>query len=476
MDSIILKVRRCIFKDENGRMELDLFRVLCLASTLISYLVIIPANSLNHLPPVINLYVALFGAASFFLFRQACRGRYQIRTLFFLFLGLTNLVWFPNGGSHGSVSFFFFCILLYVQIFFRGRSCWVLLSCAIGDWILLLVAEQFLPEWVVPFQSSYYRSADLVVGMTMTALCCFLMIWVLLRSYHDEQKRLVAMNEDLQMSIAERAQAEASLLQSRELLNAVIEGSTDAIFVKDIGGNYLLFNRGAEELTGKGVGEVLGRDDTFLFPPEVARRIRTIDRTILDSNEARIIENELITANGRSIISEAVKGPLHDSQGNIIGIFGISRDVTESRRTGEELRKLNEELERRVSERTARLESAMREQESFSYSVSHDLRGPLRHINSYAAILDEDFGTDLSEEARQYLDRIRNSSSRMGCLIDDLLELSRIARSELHKVPVGLSELASAILCKFREAEPGRRVELVVEPGLEAHGDRVLLG
>ena len=141
----------------------------------------------------------------------------------------------------------------------------------------------------------------------------------------------------------------------------------------------------------------------------------------------------------------------------------------------ESLKKMNEELDYRVNERTNLLETALKEQESFSYSVSHDLRAPLRHINSFLSILSEDFGELLPEEAHSFLDRSRKASLRMGKLIDDLLELSRVSRSTLVKEVVNLSELATHATDWLHETEPNRKVELVIMDGLVARGDKSLL-
>lgn len=140
-----------------------------------------------------------------------------------------------------------------------------------------------------------------------------------------------------------------------------------------------------------------------------------------------------------------------------------------------ELSLLNQQLERRVKERTAELEAAVLELQSFSYTVSHDLRAPLRHINCFSAMLAEDHGDGLPAEAHHYLDRIGEASSRMGSLIDHLLELSRVMRAEITLEPVNLSMLAASVLQMFTETDPSRRVELVIEEGITVHGDNHLL-
>jgi signal transduction histidine kinase len=134
-----------------------------------------------------------------------------------------------------------------------------------------------------------------------------------------------------------------------------------------------------------------------------------------------------------------------------------------------------DELEIQVAERTARLETALREQEAFSYSVSHDLRAPLRHINSFLTILTEDFGELLPSEAHSYLDRSRTASRQMGKIIDDLLELSRISRVKLAEAAVDLGELAQKVCTALHDGEPQRQVDFVISDDLYANGDKSLL-
>ncbi len=475
MESTLVQGLASRLSGGEARMEHLLFRMLCIAAALLCLFVVIPSNYCNHLPLGINLAVLIFVVGTLFLYREARRGRYRLESFFLLTLLLLNSTWFANGGSLGSVGCYFCCLFTYCLIFFRGRKRWLLLAVALASVIALMTLERYFPSWVVAYQSPERRLDDLAVAVLVSALCCSLMLWTVLTDYDREQKRLTGLNEELLRNMERRIEAEQTLQRKEELLELIMDAASDAIYVKDSQGRYLIFNKGAALMTGKSPEEMLGEDDTLLFPQKEARAIMAADRKILAHGEMLNIEQQLVMASGQEAAIQTVKGPLRDQRGEIIGTFGVSRDVTESRRLAEELHKLNEELEQRVQERTALLEAAVREQEAFSYSVSHDLRGPLRHINGYAGILEEEFGAAASPEARGYLERIRSSSSRMGKLIDNLLELSRIGRSELRKVPVNLSDLAGSICGKLREGEPERRVECAVTPGLTVRGDRVLL-
>lgn len=161
---------------------------------------------------------------------------------------------------------------------------------------------------------------------------------------------------------------------------------------------------------------------------------------------------------------------------SILAIFaGRAQGEMERHETDLALRRLNNELERRVEERTAELVASNRELESFSYSVSHDLRSPLRSIDGFAQALDEDYSSLLDDEGRGYLGRIRNASQRMAELIDDLLSLSQSSRRVLRKTEVDLSKMATEILEQMRASEPERGIRTEIEPGLRAYGDSTLL-
>jgi len=157
----------------------------------------------------------------------------------------------------------------------------------------------------------------------------------------------------------------------------------------------------------------------------------------------------------------------------------ISKDLDRARAARQqaeaEIRALNRELERRVRERTTQLEAANRELEAFSYSVSHDLRAPLRGIDGWTLAFLEDYGQGLDDQGRTYLERVRTETQHMGQLIDDLLSLSRVGRAEMQREPVDLTALAWAIIGRLREGGPERLLEFVIQEGLTAVGDPQLL-
>jgi PAS domain S-box-containing protein len=260
-----------------------------------------------------------------------------------------------------------------------------------------------------------------------------------------------------------RRQAEQALHRNEVLLSAVFDATTDAIFVKDLAGRYLTINDAGARVMGRPVAEVLGRSVEEIYPPEVAQAVRAHDQAVLETGETRTVEEELIVGGARRTFL-ATKGLYRDADGTPIGIFGMSRDVTEIKQV-DEVRRARDAAE-----------AANRELEAFAYSVSHDLRAPLRSIDGFSQALLDDYPDRLDESGRHYLERVRANAQRMSQLIDDLLDLSRVSRSELHREQIDLSAAAREIVTELRRTHPDRDVEVVIAEGLRATGDGRLLG
>jgi PAS domain S-box-containing protein len=171
---------------------------------------------------------------------------------------------------------------------------------------------------------------------------------------------------------------------------------------------------------------------------------------------------------GRALVSK-------DDAQQPLRVSGAIADVTDRKNAELDVLRVNAELEQRVRQRTTQLEAANRELEAFAYSVSHDLRAPLRGIDGWSLALLEDYGARMDDAGRKYLNRVRSETQRMGQLIDDMLQLSRVNRGEMKADPVDLASLANGITAKLRDAQPERSMEFVIEPHLVASGDGRLL-
>lgn len=174
-------------------------------------------------------------------------------------------------------------------------------------------------------------------------------------------------------------------------------------------------------------------------------------------------------------IFDVEAAPIHDADGSVKRIVLVYNDITDIKRVQADLNALNTQLEQRVIERTTQLQEANNELESFCYSVSHDLRAPLRHISGFANILSEDYGDRLDSEGGEYLKRICAVSCRMGRLIDDLLRISRISKAEMKFVDIDLSRAAEMAVAMFRDSDPERKVKVDIAKGLHSRGDATLL-
>ena len=279
--------------------------------------------------------------------------------------------------------------------------------------------------------------------------------------------------------------SEETLGKSEQRLRFHLENSPLAVVEWDADFLITQWSSEAERIFGWRSAEVLGKPlgSLNLVHAEDAAIVNRITKRLNGGKERTVVASHRnLTKSGTVIDCSWYYSVLLDQQGQMSSVLSLVQDVTEHKRTQgsllksrNELKLANELLEQRVKERTAELESAICEQESFSYSVSHDLRAPLRHINSFSYLLIEDFGNDLPKQARTYLNRIIGSTGRMSELIDHLLELSRVTRAEVKPGIVDLSKMAISTLDMFQDTDPRDGSEFVVEKGITAMGDKVLL-
>ena len=268
--------------------------------------------------------------------------------------------------------------------------------------------------------------------------------------------------------------AEEALLQSEERYRVLAESALTGVYlIQDNLFQYVnpalasIFGYMVEEVIGKlGPGDLVAPDDRAIVAENIRKRAAGEVRDIRYAFQG-------LRKDGR-VIDVEVHGVRSYYKGKP-AVIGTLLDITERKRAEEEIRRLNAELEQRVVERTAQLEAANKELEAFSYSVSHDLRAPLRGIDGFSQALLEDYADKLDDQGRSYLQRVRSASQRMAELIDDMLKLARVTRAPMQCEPVDLSALAQTITAELRRTEPQRPVEIDIQPGLSAACDPKLL-
>jgi PAS domain S-box-containing protein len=253
----------------------------------------------------------------------------------------------------------------------------------------------------------------------------------------------------------------------------LLELAPDAIVIVEAGGRIVLVNAQAQRLFGYTDEEMLGHPVEMLLP-EAARGAHEGHRARYHAaphTRPMGIGLELAgrRKDGSTFPVEISLAPMPTDEGLLV--MSAIRDVTDRKATEARIHDLNADLQRRVAE----LAAVNRELEAFSYSVSHDLRAPLRSIDGFSQALLEEYGEKLTGEGQDYLRRVRAATQRMGDLIDDLLNLARVTRREMRREPVDLSAVARTILGQLRKGDPDRRVETIVADGLVGWGDPHLL-
>ena len=282
--------------------------------------------------------------------------------------------------------------------------------------------------------------------------------WSLQRDHYGNPVNVLEINRD----ITQRKQLEEELRAGGAYTRSLIEASLDPLVTIATDGRITDVNRATEEVTGVERKQLVGSDfsDYFTEPDKARAGYQQVFA------EGLVQDYPLAIRHRSGRITQVVYNAsvFRNEAGQVQGVFAAARDVTERKRLEDSLR-----------QRTQELENSVAELEAFSYSVSHDLRAPLRSIDGFSQILLEDYRDKVDAEGQDSLRRIRNASQNMAQLIDALLQLSRVMRSQLLHEPVDLTLLALSTAAMIQKADPGRRVRFHVANGLQAHGDRRLL-
>jgi PAS domain S-box-containing protein len=294
------------------------------------------------------------------------------------------------------------------------------------------------------------------------------------RTYTEGDREIFATIANMLGSVLERKKAEKALQISerryRELLTNISEGMT----IADLDENILFVNSAfcdmlgysQEELVGTKILDIIAEDDIeeILAQTELRR-----------DGKSTSYSHQFVRKDGEHRIVRTSAVPSRDDDGQVDGSIAVVTDITERILKDREIQKLNEELARRVEERTAELAAANQELEAFSYSVSHDLRAPLRTINGFSQALLEDYSEVIDDTGQDFLRRVRSAATHMGSLIEDVLVLSRVTRAEMDRADVNLSKIAREIIDDFREVDPEREVDIEISDNVRARCDQRLI-
>jgi PAS domain S-box-containing protein len=295
-------------------------------------------------------------------------------------------------------------------------------------------------------------------------------------NYDESDIEMVSQLGDLSWDVAERKRMESVLAQREYEYRTLAENSPDVIVRYDREGRRIYVNPEFERVNRLTAQQVYGKTPAELSTELKPRADVFTEKLMAAMASGTVAKIDLSwTKDGKSICWFVRVVPEFDAGGKVVSALTIWSDISERKQAEEEIRKLNQELEQRVADRTTQLESANKELEAFSYSVSHDLRTPLRAIDGFSHILLDDYADKLDEEGRRLLKVVRDNTNRMGRLIDDILQFSRTGRVEISFVKIDMERLARDVFAELQSSVAGGKLQLEIDPLPPANGDRAMM-
>src|SRR5271168_5214061 len=308
-----------------------------------------------------------------------------------------------------------------------------------------------------PIYTLYVSAADVPYLIVFTGFAALVAWFSTVR--RRVERDVVRARDHLQIEVAERTQ-QASLLNRTH----------DTIFVRDMSDVITYWNRGAQELFGWTAAEAIGKHSQQLLQTAFPISIEEVEAELLRTDRW---EGELqkTKTDGSRVIVASRWSLRRDEQGRAVAILETNNDISDRKRREEEIRQLNDEL----GKRTTALEASNKELEAFAYSISHDLRAPIRHMAGYTELLQKHASSILDEKSHRYILTILEAAKRMGTLIDDLLAFSRIGRAEARATTVSLEQLVKEVLREVQPETDGRNIVWKIGGLPDLYGDRSML-
>lgn len=384
-----------------------------------------------------------------------------ILLMFVLWLLATVAAW-TGGGIHAMAVLFYLVNVVVAGLLFGGTGG---IIAAIVFGLTALAFELLETKGLVPASRVNHTVLSIwisvVLGLEFIAIFQFLA------------------NRSISTALKQARRTKTALDEAEERYREVFETTSNSIFLLDVtpDGRFpcYRFNPACEKVVGLTTAEALGRTPEEYFPPDLARTVTDNYRRCVALGAPIDYEETITPIRGTAGVFHTTLIPLKNAAGRIYRIVGVAHDITERKQAETALRRSRDELETRVKERTAELQKVNQELEAFSYSVSHDLRRPLRAVTGFAELLMADHASELSEDGRQLLTTIKNGAAQMNQLIEALLNLSRIDRQPLVPRPVNLTALVRQTVAELQPECTGRDMHIRVADLPECQGDPALL-
>ena len=294
------------------------------------------------------------------------------------------------------------------------------------------------------------------------------------RDYTDGDREIFSTISNMLGSVLERKRAERALQISERRYRELLTNISEGMAIADLDEHILFVNKAFSNMLGYSEEELVGRSILDLISEDDKEKVLT-QTEMRRHGESTAYTHRFVRKDGGERIVRVSAVPSRDDEGQVDGTIAVVTDITERILKDQEIQRLNEELAQRVDERTAELAAANKELEAFSYSVSHDLRAPLRTIDGFSQALMEDYSDSIDSTGQDFLQRVRSAATHMGSLIEDLLMLSRVTRAEMDRSDVNLSKIVGEIIDEFREIEPEREVDFRILENVHVRCDQRLI-